>query len=177
MTEANEYGKALFLITEEDGVSDKMLTDVKVAENIFHTNPDYVKLLSSPAVPQPERIELVDKAFSCLDVSLCNLIKILVEKHAIHLFDKVAKAYYDLYDESRGIVRVEAVTAIALTDAQSEALAAKLSTSLGKTIVIKNTIDKNILGGVKLRYSGIQLDGSVKTRLDKFEEAIKATVI
>ena len=177
MTEANEYGKALFLITEEDGQSDKILTDVKIAENIFRSNPDYIKLLSSPAVPQPERIELVDKAFSCLDVSLCNLIKILVERHAVHLFDKVAKTYCDLYDESRGIVRVEAVTAIALTEAQSKALAAKLSASLNKTVVIKNTVDKTILGGVKLRYSGIQLDGSVKTRLDKFEQNLKNTVI
>ena len=177
MTEANEYGTALFLITEEDGSSDTVINDVRTAESILGDNPEYVKLLSSPAIPKDERIELVDKAFSCLDVSLCNLIKILVEKHAVHLFNKVAKAYYDLYDESRGIVRVEAVTAVVLTDSQSEALCAKLSSSLGKTIVINNTVDKTILGGVKLRYSGIQLDGSVKTRLDKFEEALRNTVI
>ena len=30
---------------------------------------------------------------------------------------------------------------------------------------------------MKLRYSGVQLDGSVKTRLDKFEDALKNTVI
>lgn len=177
MTEANEYGKALFLITEEDGQSDKILADVRTAESILSGNPEYVKLLSSPAVPKSERIELVDKAFSCLDVSLCNLIKILVEKHAIHLFDKVAKAYYGLYDESRGILRVEAITAVALTEGQSAAMTEKLSKSLGKTVVLKNTVDRSILGGVKLRYSGVQLDGSVRTRLDKFEEALKNTVI
>lgn len=177
MTEANEYGKALFLITEEDGQSDKILTDVRTAESILSGNPEYVKLLSSPAVPKSERIELVDKAFSCLDVSLCNLIKILVEKHAIHLFDKVAKAYYGLYDESRGILRVEAITAVALTEGQSATMTEKLSKSLGKTVVLKNTVDRSILGGVKLRYSGVQLDGSVRTRLDKFEEALKNTVI
>ncbi len=177
MTEANEYGKALFLITEEDGLSDKILTDVRTAESILRDNPEYIKLLSSPAIPKSERIELVDKAFSCLDVSLCNLIKILVEKHAIYLFDKVAKAYYELYDESRGILRVEAITAVALTKGQSDIMTEKLSKSLGKTVVLKNTVDRSILGGVKLRYSGVQLDGSVRTRLDKFEEALKNTVI
>ena len=36
MTGAQEYGKALFLITEEDGVSDKILSDIKMAQR-----PDY----------------------------------------------------------------------------------------------------------------------------------------
>ena len=54
---------------------------------------------------------------------------------------------------------------------------AKLSAMTGKKIILKNTISPEILGGVKLRYSGIQLDGSVKTRLDKFEASLKNTVI
>lgn len=177
MTDAKEYGKALFLITEEDAISDKVLADVKTAESVLKANPDYIKLLNSPAVSSAERVELVGKAFGGLNEHLCNLIKILTEKRSVHLFEKAAETYAELYDESRGIVRVEAVTAIPLTEAQSKAISVKLSASLGKRVVIKNTIDRAILGGVKLRYYDTQLDGSVKTRLDKFEEALKNTVI
>lgn len=177
MTDAYEYGKALFLITEEDAVSEKVLADVKTAESVFIANPDYVKLLCSPAVPKEERVGLVGKALSGLDTRLLNLIKILTEMRAVNLFDKVAAAYYGLYDESRGIVRVDAITAVPLTAAQSDKLAAKLSRTLSKTVIVKNTVDPSILGGMKLRYSGVQLDGSVKTRLDKFEDALKNTVI
>ena len=177
MTDAYEYGKALFLITEEDAVSEKVLADVKTAESVFIANPDYVKLLCSPAVPKEERVELVGKALSGLDTRLLNLIKILTEMRAVNLFGKVAAAYYGLYDESRGIVRVDAITAVPLTAAQSDKLAAKLSRTLSKTVIVKNTVDPSILGGMKLRYSGVQLDGSVKTRLDKFEDALKNTVI
>lgn len=177
MTDANEYGKALFLITEEDGTSDKVLADVKTAERVLSLNPEYVKLLDSPALSRDERVKLVDKAFGGIDAGLCNLIKILTEKRAMHLFYKVARVYYSLYDEARGILRVEAVTAIPLTEKQSNTISAKLSASLKKTVVLKNTVDASILGGVKLRYSDVQLDGSVKTRLDKFEDALKQTVI
>lgn len=177
MTAANEYGKALFLITEEDGITDNVLSDVKMAERIFKANPDYVKLLNSPAIPKEERVELADKAFSGFDTGLLNLIKILTEMRAVHIFDKVAGTYYSLYDESRGIIRVEAVTAVPLTDNQKQAIMAKLSSSLNKTVALTNTVDPAILGGVTLRYDGVQLDGSVKTRLGKFEEALKNTVI
>jgi F-type H+-transporting ATPase subunit delta len=177
MTAANEYGRALFLITEEDGISDKVLSDVKLAEKIFCDNPEYVRLLNSPAVSKAERVSLADGAMGGLNESLLNLIKILTEKRQVHLFGKAAEEYYRLYDESRGILRVEAITAIPLTKKQSDAIVARLSASLGKTVIVSNTVDASCLGGMKLRYSGIQLDGTVKTRLDKFEEALKNTVI
>lgn len=177
MIDANEYGKALFLITEEDAVSDKLLADVKTAERALSDNPDYVKLLDSPALSKEERVSLCGKAFGSLDERLLNLIKILTERRSVRLFPKVAEAYRSLYDQSRGILRVEAVTAIPLTDRQSAAMKLKLTQSLKKTVILVNTVDPSTLGGVKLRYSGVQLDGSVKTRLDKFEAALKNTVI
>ncbi len=177
MTDAYEYGRALFLITEEDAVSDKVLADVKTAESVFRANPDYIKLLCSPAVPKEERVALAGAALGGLDERLLNLIKILTEMRAVNLFDKVAGAYYELYDLSRGIVRVDAITALPLTAAQTDRLTRKLSRSLAKTVIVKNTVDASILGGMKLRYSGVQLDGSVRTRLDKFEDALKNTVI
>ena len=64
-----------------------------------------------------------------------------------------------------------------MTESQKDALAKKLAANLGKTIVIKNTVDKTILGGVKLRYAGIQLDGSVQKRLESFEKNLKNIVI
>ena len=177
MIDAKEYGKALFLITEEDRLSDKVLADLKTAERAFKENPDYVKLLDSPALSKEERVELAGKAFSGLNDSLINLIKIMTERRSVRLFVKAAEEFYSLYDDSRGILRVEAVTAVPLSEGQRKNMTAKLGASLGKTVILLNTVDPSILGGVKLRYSGTQLDGSVKTRLDKFEAALKNTVI
>lgn len=177
MTDAKEYGRALFLITEEDSVSDKVRLDVQSAESAIKANPDYVKIIDSPALPKSERVELIDKAFGSLDVRLVNLLKILAENRSFYLFEKAARSYYAFYDEARGIVRVEAVTAVPLTKEQTAALERKLRQKQRGVYVISNTVDPSILGGIKLRYSGMQLDGSVKTRLDKFEEALKSTVI
>ena len=48
-----------------------------------------------------------------------------------------------------------------------------LQVMTGKKIIIKNTVEPEILGGVMLRYSRIQLDGSVKSRLDAFSESLR----
>ena len=178
MTEiGKEYGKALFLLTEELGSTESALSDVLAAAEIFKDNPDYVKLLDTPAITKSEKLALADAAFSSLDTSVKNLIKILCEKHSIHAFSGVSKAFLALYNESRGIEEVEAVSAVAMSEEQILRMTEKLSAMTGKKIILKNTVSPEILGGVKLRYSGIQLDGSVKTRLDKFEASLKNTVI
>ena len=90
---------------------------------------------------------------------------------------KIVEAFSDTYDRSRGIERVEAISAVPLTDAQTERLVKKLEKLTGKQIIVKNTHDPALLGGMKLRYLGIQLDGSVKTKLDSFEKRLSELVI
>lgn len=177
MSAAIEYGRALFLLSEEDGTTETMREDISALSEILIKNPKYTKLLDTPAVPKQEKLLLIDGALGVLNGNLVNLVKMLCERHSVYLFPSVASAFAAEYDEARGIERVEAVTAIAMTAEQISAIKAKLTALTGKTIVLKNTIDPGILGGVKLRYSGIQLDGSVKTRLDRFERSLKSVVL
>ena len=177
MAASNEYGKALFMLTEECGTTDTAIADISAANEIFKQNPDYIKLLDTPAITKAEKLALAEEAFRTLDGNLKNLIKLLCERHSVYTFGQVYDTYLALYNESRGIERVEAVTAVSMTEEQISRMTEKLSSMTGKRIIIKNTVAPEILGGVKLRYSGKQLDGSVKTRLEKFEAGLKNTVI
>lgn len=177
MTDAKEYGRALFELAEESGSTEKLLADVKLVRDAFVLNPEYKNLLDTPAVSKDEKPALVDSAFSGVDVYVVNLVKILCERHSAHLFPGVAQTFFELYDEARGIERVEAITAVPMNGSQLEAMKAKLEAITGKTIVINNKIDKAILGGVVLRYSGVQLDGSIKTRLDDFKKSLSNIVM
>lgn len=177
MTAGKEYGRALFMLAEECNTTDKVLADITAADEIFNNNPKYVKLLDTPAITKAEKLSLVDAAFSSFDESVRNLIKILCERHSVFAFGEVKKSFSKLYDTSHGIEHVEAVTAVAMTPSQLLRMSEKLAAMTGKKIIVKNTVSPEILGGVKLRYSGKQLDGSVKTRLENFEKSLKNTVI
>ena len=177
MTEVKEYARALFLLTEEEGVTESVCEDVKLVRSAIMDNPEYTKLLDTPALAADEQVALLDRAFATVNGLLLNLCKILSEKRYAYLIPRVMDAYLAIYDESRGIERVEAVTAIPLTEAQLSALSSRLEEKTGKKIVITNTVDKAILGGMKLRYMGIQLDGTVKSRLDSFEKSLKSLIV
>ena len=177
MTGGTEYGKALFMLTEERGTTDAVLPDIKAAEKIFSDNRDYVKLLDTPALSHDEKHRIITEAFGGLDHLLVNLIKMLSDKGLFFGFERLHKSYCSLYDEHFGIERAEAVTARPLSEMQSLALCEKLEKITGKRIILTNTLDPDILGGIRITYSGVQLDGSLKRRLCDIEKGLKNTII
>ena len=174
---ANEYGRAYFMLTEELGISDGSREDVLVLEGVLAREEGYLPMLDTPALTLDERLALIDGALAGLDGYLINLVKLLAERRCAYLLPRTLEVFLSLYDESRGIVRVEATTAIAMTEGQTEALRVRLEEKTGKKIIISNTIDKTLLGGVRLRYMGIQLDGTLRTRLDGLARGLKGAVV
>lgn len=174
---AKSYGDALFDLATEGSKVKNVAEDLEVVAAVLERSPEYVKLLDTPALSREERVELIENAFGTLDRDLVSLLKILSERRLSYMLFKIRDAYVSRWDELEGIERVEAISSIPLTAEQSERLALRLASLTGKRIVIKNTVDPSILGGMKLRYSGKQIDGSLKTRLDGFEQSLKDLII
>ena len=177
MTGAAEYGRALFMLACELEAQEEIKNDAFTVKTVLDENPDYKNLLDTPAISKEEKLSLADKAFGTLHYTVSNLVKILSERHSVRAFSEVYTTYLALYNEYMGIEEVEAVTAIPMNDGQIAKLKSRLVAETGKKIIIKNTVDPTILGGVKLRYSGKQIDGSVKTRLDAFSESLKNIIV
>ncbi len=177
MAGSTHYGNALFEITEELGTTERVLSDLETVCRLFSDSPEYPKLLDTPAVPKEERVELIEKALGSLDIHLTNLIKILSERHSTYIIPKIYDEYSALYDASRGIERVEAVSAVPMTKEQKARLIARIESMTGKTVKLKNTVDPSILGGLKVRFGGKQLDGSIRSELNSFEAGLRDLVI
>ena len=177
MTVKSEYGRALFLLAKETGATEEIKCDLTAAVRAMENAPEYTKILDTPAIAKEEKLKLCDDAFGSLCEYVVNTIKMLSEKHSVKTLPDILKAYISLYNEDMGIEEVEAVTATPMSESQLLSMKKKLDEMTGKTVIIKNTVDASILGGVKMRYEGKQIDASVKTRLDGFADALKNIVI
>ena len=174
---AEEYGRALFSLAEEMNISESVLSDLTVCAEALRENPVYKNLIDSPAIPAEEKLTAIREAFSSLTEPVLNLLMILAEGRDFYLIPGIKKSYEELYYESRGILRAEVISATVLTEEQKSKLVTKLEGITGKKIKIKCTVDKSLIGGLQLRYGGIQLDGSIKSRLDEIEKRLANAVI
>lgn len=177
MIDTKEYAKALFLLAEEKEAMQAILSDLKQADAALSEEPDYVSLLDSPSLPREEKDALIDEAFASVDKDLCSFLKILCAKHALYTLSRITDTYEALCDEAMGIIRAEAITAAPLSEEQSNRLTKQLEQKTQKTVILKNTVDPGVLGGVKLRYMGKQLDGSLQSRLEAIRESLQSTAL
>ena len=179
MTEVgNVYGQSLYELAKDEGISREIGEQLTVLQKSFGEEPDFIRLLSNPSLSKPERCRILDTSFrGSVHPYVLNFMKILTEKGYIRHFSDCCDAFSHLYNRDNGILKVTAVTAVALTPTQVEKLTGKLSQITGKTIALHNRIDPAVLGGVRLDYDGQRLDDTVSHRLDAIRELLNKTVL
>ena len=172
------YGEALYTLALEESITGKLLEELTVLNQAFRENPDFIRLLSSPNLSKQERCGVLDDSFrGKVHPYELNFLKILTEKGYMKHFDHCCQAFEDLYNQDNGILKVTAITAVALTPEQAKRLTGKLSRTTGKQIKLLNKVDPAVLGGVRLDYDGKRLDDTVSHRMDAIRGLLKDTVL
>ena len=174
MTElAREYGDGLYALTEEEHISDEVLSQLQVLSRCFREQPDFLRLLSNMSLSKAERIAILDNALrGQVHPYLLNFLKILVERSALGEYDGCLAAFRAQYNLDHGIVEATVTTAVALDDGQRERMMEKLSRMTGHKVVLSEKIDPNVIGGVLLEMNGQRYDNTLKTRLDSIHAAL-----
>ena len=162
-----EYGEALYELCSEENCAQEVGEQLDMVCALFREEPKYPRILQDPALPKQERLNMLDEAFrGNVHPYLLNFLKILCEKSAVEMLPGCAERFRDLYNEAHGLLPVTATSAVALTEEQKQGLIEKLSKLTGKTILLENRVDESLMGGVKVKYDGKELDGSVAGRLE-----------
>lgn len=177
MIRAADYGRALFELARQEHREGEIGEEMAGVRAILEQQPAYARLLDSPALPKEQRLSLLEEAFSGLSLYHLNFLKILCEKHAVNQYAACAQIYGQLYDQAHGILRATAITAVAMSKAQQAALSKKLAAMTGKRVELSNVVDPRVLGGVTLRFGGVQLDGSLQARLEELRQSLAAATV
>ena len=172
------YGEALYELALSENLIEEIKQQLLVLDEGFQAEPDFLRLLCSPNLSKQERCQILDDSFrGKIHCYLLNFLKILTEKGYIKQFSSCCEMFTQLYNRDHNIVSVTAVTAVALSPKQSEALTQKLARITGKNILLRNRVNPACLGGVRLDYDGQRLDGTVKNHLDRLRDLLNNTVL
>lgn len=178
MTEiAKAYGKTLYDLAVECESVEEMLEEVTTLRQAFEENPQFLTLMNTPNLTKEERVSIIDDTFGGkVHIYLLNFLKIIAENGTAHEFVDAARQFRNEYNWENGIETVTVISAVALGAAQESALVDKLSKLTGKTIHLEKKVDPDCLGGLRLQMEGLQLDGTVKNKLDAIRSRLLRTL-
>lgn len=177
MIDTAAYGKALFELAAESGEDGRVREELQTLRAALKAQPAYITLLDTPAVPTEEKLKLLHEAFAGVQPMLMNFLCILCEKRAMFALNACADAYDAQYDEAHKLLRATAITAAPMQERQCAALREKLEKLTGRTVVLETRTDPSLIGGITLRYGGVQLDDSIRSRLDKLRSSLSSTIV
>lgn len=170
---AQTYALSLFEIAKERNKEELLLSQLEEICALAEEYPQFLRLLCSPMLSREERIKRIDEAFEGqVDLYLLNFLKILVKSGRVSYLSGIEKEYRRLYCLRENIQEVVVLTVVPMSKEMQCKLVSKLENYTGKKILLKNRIDKSLIGGVVLKIGSRQIEDSVKSRLEAVRRRI-----
>ncbi len=97
-----------------------------------------------------------------------NFVKLLAANNDMAKADKIIDQFIKIWNKEEGIVEAEAVSARELDKKIVKLLNDHIVQLSGAgKVLLKQKVDKNVLGGVVIKYGDKILDGSLKMKLNE----------
>ena len=121
----------------------------------------------SKTVENAEKVSLFEKAVSSsMNVILVEVLKVIIENNDISLLKNVAKHFTLLSKQKLNIAFVEVVSSNEMNSDQKDEISNSLSELINKKIDINFNVDKNLIGGLKIKVDDTLYDSSLQTKLE-----------
>lgn len=169
---ARVYATALYQAAEEAGRVEQVRRDLGQFAEAIEASIELRQLLAAEEVSDSKKTEVLMDLTEGGEELMRNLLRLMVEKSREQEIQATYRAYVELVERAQGLVRVEVVSAVPLSEALQKALRRKLESSLNKTVELILTVDEEILGGLRVRIGDQVADASVRHRLERLREVL-----
>ena len=101
-----------------------------------------------------------------------KIILLLIKNKHLKWLGKIVEELHIIKKNNENILDANIYTPFALSENQLAKLESILSKKTNKTIIIKEIIDKNIIGGIKINLNGLIIDGSIQGKIERLKKNI-----
>ena len=167
MSAVTTYAEALFEAALEREELEEVLENLKDFVSALEESEELRFFFYGGQIPEREKRRAIDALTEGMALSTRNFLKVLSDNGREEVLEEVLLRYEELVKEHLGRVEVELTTAVELTDEEIGCIKERLGRSLqGREVVLRTSVDPDILGGAVFRFGGRMVDGSIRGRLD-----------
>ena len=161
---ANRYARAFVRISLSKGETPRQYLDLKDFSDLLAQTPLLAVSLTHPEIPAAKKKTLVEKlAASPL---IHRLIFHLVSKNRLRMLPEIVRRAQELLDQEEGVVRARVRSASPLSFEQKQELSESLKDWMGRTVLIEETLDPQLLAGMVVRVGDTIIDNSLKGQFE-----------
>lgn len=169
---ARVYATALYEAASEEGRIDEVRRDLGEFVQAMGSSPELRQFLAAEEISDLEKSKVLMELTDGGDELMRNLLRVMVDKNREDEIQATYRAFVELVEKAQGLVHVEVVSAVPLSSELQKALKQRVESSLKKTVELTLKVDREILGGLRLRIGDRVADASVRHRLEQLREVL-----
>jgi F-type H+-transporting ATPase subunit delta len=168
------YANAILDLAFDKGVHGEVLAELRHFGGVLAEEGDFALFLNTPNVRPDTKKEIVQKVFGghISDATL-HFLLIVIDKRRQFYLPQIVKAFEKGYHERMGELVVGVTSATALGDQQRSRLQKTLQKKYGKDVILRETVNEGLLGGLVIQVGDHRIDGSLHTRLQTIGERLE----
>ncbi len=168
-----QLAQALIQIGQEENIFEQLLDNLKNVQEKINLEPDYKHYLNDPHVSLKEKRKALEVIFGdFISHRTYNFILILLKYKALGYLDEVIDYAGKHYYHVQNIVEIIAESVVPLKPEQEKQLLEIFGEKLGKQVIVKNLINHDVLGGLRLHVGDQIIDASLRGRLQALKDKI-----
>ena len=173
VTLARPYAEAVFRLAAEGGTlaawSDTLASMAAVADH-----PEVGAYIGNPGLTAEQLYGLfVSLLGREIDKEAQSFVRVLIANDRLALLPQIHEMFEHLKHEREGVLDANISTAFSLDDAQLKDLVTGLEAKFKSRINAQVTVDKELIGGVKVVIGDEVIDGSIRGRLATMAAALQ----
>ncbi len=173
---AGRYALALYDLANQQWALDTVVQDFAVLRRMIDESSELKRVLDSRVLTRSTKAAAVGAVAERAGVSplVRNFIGVIARNGRLAALPAVIAAYTKLLAARRGEITAEVTAARRLDDGQIAALKDNLKRATGmNNVALDIWIDPAIIGGLVVRIGSRRIDGSLRTKLQKLQLAMK----
>jgi F-type H+-transporting ATPase subunit delta len=174
-TVARRYAVAVFQLADEQHAVEAVGRDLHVLSDAVYEDQTTKGFFLSPVIDRKEKEHVLAAAFSgkAHDVAMHTLL-LLVRKRRESLLAEIVRQYDALQLQARGEEPLTITSAKQLSADELRSLVGRLEKLYGKKFSVTQTVQPNLIGGVRIMMGDRRIDGTVEGRLEELTRTLFA---
>lgn len=140
---------------------------------IARSNMDLSDALEDSSYTPEQRGQLVRNLFASCNPVLVDVLAVMAERGDFALLSRVWASYGEQLEQKLNVTVVDVTTVVELDDHLREVITEKAEADLGTSVVLREHIDKSLLGGILMSANGKRIDASVLSQLESARNVLK----
>ena len=162
---ARVYAQALFAAAADSGAVAPVGGELGDFVAALAASDSLRDVLASPQIDAAAKQRVLAEITRDGQPLVANTLQLLLERGRFSLVGEVRAAYEALAAVEADLVTVEVTSAVVLTAAVREKIAARVAEAAGRRVDLAARVDPDIIGGLVLRVGDVIVDGSVQARI------------